>query len=91
MKKINSYTVKVYWKVNDDIQFKLSVPHVVSSGKVVHSMTVNIKETACDFLNRAIKVYLTEHAIEKIDETEIVSYQISMILHSIIIWIYLNP
>ena len=49
MKKFNSFTVRVCWKVNNEIQFKLSVPHVVSFGMVVHSMTVNIIETACDF------------------------------------------
>ena len=71
MGKFNSFTVRVYWKVNNEVQFKLSVPHVVSFGMVVHSMTVNIKETACHFLDRAIKAYLTEHEIEKIDEIEI--------------------
>ena len=35
-------------------------------------MTVNVKETACDFLDRAIKVHLTAHEIKKIDETGIV-------------------
>ena len=71
MKKFNSFTVKVYWEINDEIQFKLSVPHVVSFGMVVHSMTINIKETACDFLDRAIKAYLNGQEIEKIDEIEI--------------------
>ena len=73
MKKFNSFTVRVrvYWKVNNEIQFKLSVPHVVSFGMVVHWMTVNIKETACDFLDRAIKAYLTGQEIEKIDDIEI--------------------
>ena len=71
MKKLNSFTVGVYWKVKTEIHFKLSVPHVVSFGMVVNSMTVNIKETAWDFKNRAIKAYLTEHEIEKIDEIEI--------------------
>ena len=71
MKKLNSLTVRVYWKVNNEIHFKLSVPHVVSFGMVVNSMTVNIKETACDFLKRAIKAYITEHEIEKIDEMEL--------------------
>ena len=47
------------------------MPHVVFFGVVVHSMTVNIKETACDFLDRAKKAYLTEHEIEKLDEIEI--------------------
>ena len=76
MKKYNSFTVRVNWKVNNEIQFKLSVPHVVSSEMVVHSMTVNIKEIACDFLDRAIKAYLTDHEIEKIDEieTDFISY-----------------
>ena len=70
MKKFNSFTVRVYSKVNKEIHFKLFVPHVVSFGMVVHSMTVNIIETACDFLNRAKKTYLTEHDIENIDEIE---------------------
>ena len=64
-KKFNSFAVRVYWKVINKIQFELSVPHVVSFGMVVHSMTVNIKETACGFLNRAIKAYLTKHELEK--------------------------
>ena len=51
MKKFNSFTVRIYWKVNNDIQFKLSVPHVVSFGMRPLSMTVKIKETACDFFN----------------------------------------
>ena len=71
MKKFNSFTVRNYWKVNDEFQFKLSVPHVISFGMVVHSMTVEIKESACDFLNRAIKAYPTGHEIEKLDEIEI--------------------
>ena len=70
MKKLYSFTVKVYWKVNDELQFKLSVHHVVSFGMVVYSMTVNIKEIACDFLDRAIKAYLTGQDIAKIDEIE---------------------
>ena len=37
---------------------------------VVHSMTVNIKETACNFLNRATKAYTTGQEIEKLDEIE---------------------
>ena len=71
MKKIISCTERVNRKVNDEYQFKLSVPHVVSFGKVVHSMTVNIKETAYHFLDRAIKAHLTNQEIEKIDEIEI--------------------
>ena len=71
MKKFNSFTVRVNWKVNIEIQFKLSVPHVVCFGMVVHSMTNNIKETAFDFIERAIKAYLTEHEIENKDEIEI--------------------
>ena len=71
MKKINSFTVRVYWKVNNEIQIKLYVPHVVSFRMVVHSMTVNIKETACEVLDRAIEIYLTEHEIERLDEIEI--------------------
>ena len=47
------------------------MPHVVSFGMVVHSMTVNIEETACDLLDRAIKAYLTGLEIEKKDEIEI--------------------
>ena len=47
------------------------MPHVVSFGTVVHSMTVNKKETACDFLNRALRAYLTGHEMDKIDEIEI--------------------
>ena len=90
MKKFNSFTVKFYWKVNIEIQFKLSVPHVVSFVMVVHSMTVKIKETACDFLDRAIKAYLAEHEIEKKMKLKHFSYQISIIILSIIIWIYLN-
>ena len=69
--RIISFTVRVFWKVNNDIQLKLSVPHVVSFGMVVHSMTVNIKNTACDFLDRAIKDYLTGLEIEKTEKTEI--------------------
>ena len=30
-----------------------------------------MEETACDFLKRAIKAYLTGHELEKIDEIEI--------------------
>ena len=71
MKKFNIFTVRVYWKVNDENQVKLTVPHVVSFGMLVHSMIVNIKETACDFLYRARNAYLTGHEIEKIDEIEI--------------------
>ena len=71
MKKFNSFTARVYCKVNNENQFKSSVPHVVSFGMVVHSMSVNIKETECDFLDKTIKAYLTEHEIEKIDEIEI--------------------
>ena len=71
IKKFNSFTVRVYWKVNNEIQFKLSVPHVVFFGTIVHSMTVNKKETGCDFLDRAIKAYFTEQEIERINETEI--------------------
>ena len=71
MKKLNSFTVRVFWKVNIEIQFKLSVPHVVSFGLVVHSMTVNIKDNACDFFDRAVKANLTGHEIEKGDEIEI--------------------
>ena len=71
MKNVSSFTVRVYWEVNNEFQFKLSVPHVVSFGMVVHSMTVNIKNTACDFLDRFIKTYLTEHEVEKIDESGI--------------------
>ena len=71
IKKLKSFTVRVYWKVNNEIQFKLSVPHVVSFGMVVHSITVYIEETACDFLDKANEAYLTEHEIEKIDEIEI--------------------
>ena len=59
MKNFNSFTVRVYWKVNIDIQFKLSVAHVLSFGMVVHSMAVNIKETVCVFLEKAIKAHLT--------------------------------
>ena len=33
-------------------------------------MTVNIKETACDILDRAIKAYLTGHEMGEEDETE---------------------
>ena len=71
MKKFNIFTVIVFWKVNDELQFKLSVPHVVSFVIVVHSIALNMKETACDFLDRAIKTHLTGHEIEKIDEIEI--------------------
>ena len=71
MKNINSFTVRIYWKVYNEIQFILSVSHVVSFGMIVHSMTVNIKETACDSLDRAIKAYFTGHEIEKIDEIQL--------------------
>ena len=60
MKKFISFTVRVYWKVNNEIQFKLSVPLVICFGTIVHSMTLNIKETACVFSDRAKKEYLTE-------------------------------
>ena len=70
MKKCNGFTVRVYWKLIKEIKFNLSVPHVVLFGTVVHSITFNINETACDFLNRPIKAYLTDHEIEKIDEIE---------------------
>ena len=70
-KKFDSFTVRVYWKVINDIQYKIFVPQVVSFGTVVHSMTVNIKETACDFLDRAKKDYLTGVEIEKRDKNEI--------------------
>ena len=43
MKEFNSFSVRVYWNVNKEIQFKLSVPHVVSFGLIVHSMTATIK------------------------------------------------
>ena len=43
MKKFNSFTVRVYWKVNNDIQYKLSVPHIVSYGTIAFAMTVNKK------------------------------------------------
>ena len=72
VKKFISFTVKICCKVNNEHQFKLSVAHVVSLGMVVYPMTVNIKETASDFLDRARKAYLKGHEIEKIDETEIV-------------------
>ena len=70
MKKFIIFTVRIYRKINDEFQFKLSVPHVVSFGTVVHSMTVNIKEIAYDSLDRAIQAYLTGHEMERIDETE---------------------
>ena len=38
---------------------------------VVNSMTVILKETACDFLDRATKAYLTGLELEKKDEIEI--------------------
>ena len=71
MKKFISFTVRVYWKVNNEIQFKLSVPLVICFGTIVHSMTLNIKETACVFSDRAKKEYLTEQEIERRNETEI--------------------
>ena len=67
----NSFTVRVYWKVNNEIQFKLSVPHVLSYGTIAFTMSLTMKESACDFLDKAIKVYLTGHEIENIDEIEI--------------------
>ena len=71
MKKFDSFNVRVYWKVNNEIQFKLSLPHIVSYGTIAFTMTVNTKETARDFLDRVIKVYLTGLEIEEIDEIEI--------------------
>ena len=64
LKKFNSFTVRVSLKVDDEIQFKLSVPHIVSYGTIAFTMTVTMKD-ACDFLDRAIKAYSTGHEIEK--------------------------
>ena len=70
MKNFISFTVRVYWNVNNEIQFKSCVPHV-SFRLIVHSKTANIKETAFDSLDRALKAYFTGLEIEKIDEIEI--------------------
>ena len=71
LKKFKIFTVRGYWKVNDEIQSKLSVPHIVSYGTIAFTMSVTMKQSACSFLDRTIKAYLTGHEIEKIDEIEI--------------------
>ena len=38
MKKFKIFTVRVYWKVNDEIHIKLSVPHIVSYGTIAFTM-----------------------------------------------------
>ena len=47
------------------MKFKSSVPHIVSYGTIAFGRSVIMKKSACDFLDRAIKAYLTGYEIEK--------------------------
>ena len=64
----------VYWKVDDAIKNKMSIPNVLSYGVTVHDYPIFVNETACDFLHRAITSYLNhgELSTDKIQDTELV-------------------
>ena len=74
IKKFDIFTVCVYWKVDDMMDYKKSRPKILSYGVTVHGYPIFINETACDFLHRVITNYLThgELSIDKIQQTEIV-------------------
>ena len=55
MKKFNNFTVRVYLKIKDEIQFNLSVPLIVSYGTIAITMSVTMEESAREIQDRAIK------------------------------------
>ena len=50
----------------------MSVPIIITYGQIVHNVTINITEKDCDFLDKAIRNYLNQSSIDKIEEIEIV-------------------
>ena len=70
-KKLNIFTARVYWKVNDEIQSKLSVSHIVSYWTIAFTMSVTMKGSAWVFLDRAIEAYFTDQETEKLDRIKI--------------------
>ena len=73
IKKFNILTVYVYFKVDDEIKYKISVTNQASYAITVHGCSLIINETACDFLNKVITNYLDHEELPiKIQKTAIV-------------------
>ena len=72
-KKFDIFTFYVYFKVDDEINYKISVPNQVVYAVTVYDSFLIINETACVFLHRDITNYLDHNELpNKIRETEIV-------------------
>ena len=70
IENLDILSVYVYWKVIDEIIYKISVPNMIAYGQTVYSIPINIFETAFEFLDKVIKGYLNGIAIDKIEEVE---------------------
>ena len=72
IKNFDNFTAYVFWKVNDSINYKKTVPNMRAYGQKVYSIPINITETAGEFLDKDIRGYPNLLTIDKIEEVEIV-------------------
>ena len=73
IKKIHTFSVVIYWDIDDEIKYKISTPNRISFAFDVYGYPTIINETACDFSNRIIKSCVSHKlSPNRIRETEIV-------------------
>ena len=73
IKNIQIFTVCVFWDVDEETNYKISIPNRISFASDVDGYQTTINETACDFSNRISTTYLSPNfSPKRIHETKII-------------------
>ena len=59
IKKVQDFTLAIYWDVDDETIYKISVSNRIFYALDVYGYPTTINETACDFSKRIITNYLS--------------------------------